>query len=419
MPRLTEKAIAALAVPDGKREAWLSDHEVAGLRVRAMADAKTFYAAWTDRATGDRRRERLGAWGGITLEQAREAARAILGDVAKGDDPKAKRAVRKAEAERDKAERALTLEALVDDWAALHLAGKRPRYAAEAVRAIKHAFGRDLAKPAARLTRAEAVNVLDALAKAGKVAIAGRTLAYARACYAWAQKRGKVASNPFADLPIPAGVVARERVLSDEELGRVWTAAGTMAQPFGPFLRVLLLSLCRRDEVAGMRWSELSPDLATWMIPGARMKRGAAHVVALPEPARAALRTVKRIEGQDLVFTTTGKTPVSGFTKAKATLDEAAQVTGWRLHDIRRTGVSALAKMGFNPVVADKLLAHQPSTLHGAARVYQRHDFADERARALDAWAAHVLRCADKKEEAEASKVADLAETRARRKWIA
>lgn len=419
MPRLTEKAIAALTIPDGKREAWLSDHEVAGLRVRAMAGAKTFYAAWTDRATGERRRERLGAWGGITLEQARDAARAILGDVAKGDDPKAKRAVRKAAAERDKAERALTLETLVDDWDKLHLSGKRPRYATEAVRAIKHAFARELAKPAARLTRAEAVNVLDALAKAGKVAIVGRTLAYARACYAWAQKRGKVAINPFAGLPIPAGVVARERALSDEELGRVWTATGTMGEPFGPFLRVLLLSLCRRDEVAGMRWSELSPDLATWMIPGARMKRGAAHVVALPEAARAALRTVKRIEGQDLVFTTTGKTPVSGFTKAKAKLDEAAQVTGWRLHDIRRTGVSALAKMGFNPVVADKLLAHQPSTLHGAARVYQRHDFADERARALDAWASHVLRCADKKEEAEASKVADLAETRARRKRIA
>jgi len=419
MPRLTEKAIAALTVPDGKREAWLSDHEVAGLRVRAMAGAKTFYAAWTDRATGERRRERLGVWGGITLEQARGAARAILGDVAKGDDPKAKRAVRKAEAERDKAERALTLEALVDDWAALHLAGKRPRYAAEAVRAIKHAFARDLAKPAARLARAEAVNVLDALAKAGKVAIAGRTLAYARACYAWAQKRGKVASNPFAGLPIPAGVVARERVLSDEELGRVWTAAGTIAEPFGPLLRVLLLSLCRRDVVAGMRWSELSDDLATWTIPGARMKRGQAHVVALPEPARAALRTVTRIEGQDLVFTTTGKTPVSGFTRAKATLDAAAQVIGWRLHDIRRTGVSALARMGFNPVVADKLLAHQPSTLHGAARVYQVHDFADERARALEAWASHVLRCAEKKEEAEASKVADLAETRARRKRIA
>ncbi|HEV7267242.1 MAG TPA: site-specific integrase [Falsiroseomonas sp.] len=416
MPKLTEKAIDRLTVPAGKREAWLSDADVVGLRVRAMAGAKTFYACWTDRATGERRREKLGFWGALTLDKARETARGILGDVAKGEDPEAKREARRAEAERDRAERALTLETLVDDWSKLHLAGKRPRYAAEAVRAIKHAFAADLSKPAARLSRAEAVNTLDALTKAGKVAIAGRTLAYGRACYTWAQKRGKVAGNPFAGLPIPAGVTARERALTDDELGRVWTAAKGMDQPFGTLFRVLLLTLARREEVAGMRWSEVSADLSTWTIPGARMKRGAAHVVALPEAARDALRTVRRIEGQDLVFSTTGKTPVSGFTKAKAALDKAAKVTGWRLHDMRRSGVSGLAAMGFNPVVADKLLAHQPSTLHGAARVYQRHDFAEERARALEAWAAHVLRCAERKPEGETGNVAVLAEQRARRR---
>lgn len=414
MPKkLNEKAIAALDVPEGKREAWLSDSDVVGLRVRATAGAKTFYVAWTDRATGERRREKLGAWGGITLEQARGAARAILGDVAKGDDPQAKRAARRAEAEREKAERALTLETLIDDWAKLHLAGKRPRYAAEAVRAIKHAFARDLSKPAARLTRAEAVNVLDGLTKAGKVAIAGRTLAYARACYAWAVKRGKVAENPFAELPIPAGVTERERELTPEETGRVWTAASNMPEPFGPFLCLLLLTLGRRDEVAGMRWSELSADLSTWTIPGARMKKGVAHVVALPEAARAALRTVKRRDGVDFVFTTTGKTPISGFAKAKAALDEAAKVLDWRLHDIRRTGVSMLAAMGFNPVIADKLLAHQSSTLRGAAKTYQRYDFADERRLALEAWAAHVLRCANP--EPAAAPVM-LAEARAKRR---
>jgi len=401
-------------VPEGKRETWLSDSEVVGLRVRATAGAKTFYACWTDRATGERRREKLGFWGALTLDNGRETARAILGEVAKGEDPEAKREARRVEAERDKAERALTLEALVDDWAKLHLSAKRPRYASEAVRAIKHAFCGNLGKPASRLTRAETVGVLDELLKAGKASIAGRTLAYGRACYAWAEKRGKVASNPFAGLPIPAGVTERERVLSDEELGRVWTAAADMARPFGPLFRVLLLTLARREEVAGMRWSELSPDLSTWTIPGARMKRGQAHIVALPEAAREALASVPRVKGQDLVFSTTGKTPVSGFTRAKAALDNGASVADWRLHDIRRTGVSALAGMGFNPVVADKLLAHQPSTLHGAARVYQRHDFASEREAALKAWTEYVLRCAGAKDEA--AGVASIAEHRTKKR---
>ena len=333
--------------------------------------------------------------GGITVDQARDAARARLGDVAKGIDPRAMRLAARAKAEAERAEAKLTLDALVDDWASLHLAARRPRYRAEAVRAIKVAFAGHLKHPAARVTRSDAVNVLDQLIRADTPAIAGRTLAYARACYGWAEKRGKVPFNPFTGLPIPAGVEARERVLSSEELGRLWNAACAMAEPWGPLFRVLVLTLARREEVAAMRWSELSLDFTTWTIPSSRMKRGQAHVIALPDPTRDALRAVTQIKGQDLVFSTTGKTHVSGFTKAKAALDKAAKVTDWRLHDFRRTGVSALASMGFDSIVADKLLAHQPGKLSGVARVYQRHDFAPERKAALEAWATHVLRCAN------------------------
>lgn len=419
MPKLNEKMIAALVPPPGAREVWASDTEAKGLRVRVTpgtpdpttgikAPNRMFYACWTDRATKERRRERLGVFGAITLEQARGATRAILGDVARGDDPQAKREARATAAEAAKAERALTLDALLESWAKLHLASKRPRYAGEAVRAIRHAFAGHLPKPAAHLSKAETLAVLDALVEDGKAAIAGRTLAYGRACYGWARKRGKVSTNPFEGLPVGAGAADRERVLADDELGRVWTSIAAMGQPWGPLLRVLLLTLVRRDEVAGMRWSELSPDLSVWTIPGSRMKRGQAHVVPLSDAAREALAAVARVEGQDLVFTTTGKTPVSGFSKVKAALDKACGVTDWRLHDFRRTGVSTLAGMGFNPLVADKLLAHQPSTLHGAGRVYQRHDFLPERKAALDAWAAHVLRSAGAKTDGLASNVAFL-----------
>ena len=126
----------------------------------------------------------------------------------------------------------------------------------------------------------------------------------------------------------------------------------------------------------------------------------------MSEAARAVLRSLPRIEGCDFVFTTTGKTPVSGFSKAKAALDAAVEkaraepteparrkqepMPEWRTHDLRRSGVSALARLGFDSIVVDKILAHQPAKLRGVAAVYQRHDFARERAAALDAWAAHV-----------------------------
>lgn len=402
MPKLTDRFLASFKPAPGKKDRLAFDTECRGLGVRATAaGTRTFIVQWTDPATAQKRREPLGVWGGITVDQARDAARGRLGDVAKGIDPRAVRLAAREKAEAARAEARLTLDALVDDWAKLHLASRRPRYRAEAVRAIKLAFAGYLKRPAARLTRADAVNVLDQLVNADTPAIAGRTLAYARACYGWAEKRGKVPSNPFTSLPIPAGVEARERVLNGEELGRVWNAAVAMAGPWGPLFRLLLLTLARREEVAAMRWSELPPDLSTWTIPSARMKRGQAHVVSLPETARDALRAVTRVEGQDLIFSTTGKTHVSGFTKAKAALDKAANVTDWRLHDFRRTGVSALAAMGFDSIVADKVLAHQPGKLSAVARVYQRHDFAAERASALQAWAAHVQQCAEGRSETE------------------
>jgi integrase len=327
--------------------------------------------------------------------------------VAKGGDPRADRLRKKAEAEQARAEAALTLDTLITEWATIHLAQRRPRYAAEAQRAMRHALAPLLKRPAAHIARADAVNALDKLARAGKAAMAGRTLAYARACYRWAEKRGKVPTNPFQGLPISAGVADRERVLSDREVSEVWAASDKLGEPFGPFIKLLLLTLQRREEVAGMRWSELSADLTAWTIPGDRMKNGKAHVVHLAEGARTVLKGIERVEDRDLIFSTTGTTPVSGFSKAKALLDkkivearaEAAKkqdaepepLKPWWFHDFRRTGVSKLAEIGFDSIVVDKLLAHKPAKLQGVASVYQRFDFAPERARALDAWAAHVV----------------------------
>jgi integrase len=352
-------------------------------------------------------REPLAVWGALTIEQAREAARVRLGDVAKGINPRAEHAKVCAAEERERAEAALTFDELIKEWAALHLAHRRRRYAAEAERAIRYSLAHLLKRPAARITRAEAVNALDKMAKAGTTAIAGRVMAYARAAFSWAQKRGKVPANPFADLPISAGATERDRVLTDGELAEIWTAADGMAYPFGPFVKLTILTLQRREEVAGMRWSEIAPDQSGWTLPAERMKNAKPHDVHLPVAARDVLHVLPRMAGCDFVFTTTGKSPISGFSKAKDRIDaavaaaraevaskagkEAAALTPWRLHDLRRTGVSKLAALGFDSIVADKLLAHKPGKLRGVASVYQRHDFSSERARALDAWAAHVV----------------------------
>ena len=99
--------------------------------------------------------------GQITIEQAREAVRVRLGAVAKGINPKAERERQREEAERERAETALTFDALIEEWKALHLAHRRPRYAAEAERAICSGLPGLLKRPAARISRADAVNAID------------------------------------------------------------------------------------------------------------------------------------------------------------------------------------------------------------------------------------------------------------------
>jgi integrase len=411
--KLTEAAINALECPPGRRDAMVFDTEQKGLGVRLTRQGgKIFVLQWRDDVTREKRREVLGDFGKITVKQARKAAQARLGDVAKGIDPRAVRKAQQAAAKAAKAEAAFTLKSLLDDWAKLHLVQRRERYQAEAIRSLSIAFDDELKRPASALSRAKVLQVVDAYDKAGKHATGRLVRAYGRACFAWAVKRGKLASNPFQGLPAGVKSQPRERLLNDDEIGAIWNAACAMAEPYGPFIRLLMLSLMRREEVAAMKWSEISPDLTAWACPGSRMKKGAAHIVALSDAAREALGAVTRIDGQDLVFSTTGKTPISGFSKVKARLDKASKVTGWVLHDFRRAGVSHLARLGHSAVLADALLAHKGQALSDVARVYQVHDFADERKAALQAWAAHVLRCAAG--EPDAGNVASLAEHRAK-----
>jgi integrase len=93
----------------------------------------------------------------------------------------------------------------------------------------------------------------------------------------------------------------------------VWAAVDTLGYPFGPLLKLAILTMQRRTEVAGIRWSEISDDLGVWTVPGSRMKNGRPHDVYLSEAAREILHSIPRIDGCDFVFSTTGRTPISGI----------------------------------------------------------------------------------------------------------
>jgi integrase len=321
-----------------------------------------------------------------------------------GHDPHRARKQAAAAAAQQKERDRLTLEVLVNDWQRIHLAHRSPRYQAEAVRALKHAFARQWEQPAEALDRAAVVRALDDLQRPSKPAkaddatggatrgqgqaIAARTAAYGRACYAWAVKRVAVPGNPFLALPVPASAPARDRVLTDDELAAIWRATEKASAPFGTLVRLLMLTGQRREEVASMQWAEIADDLSAWTIPGVHIKNGKPHLVPLSGPVQDILRPL--IRGEDLVFRGRVGTAFSGWSACKADLDKDSGVTGWRIHDLRRTLATGLQRLGVRLEVTEAVLNHISGSRSGIVGVYQRHDWKAEKAAALDAWAAHL-----------------------------
>jgi integrase len=177
-------------------------------------------------------------------------------------------------------------------------------------------------------------------------------------------------------------------VLDDDELAHVIRAARKIGGPYGHIVELLALTGQRREEVAGLQWGELDLARRVWTLPRSRTKNAKVHVVHLSEQSMAVL--TRSDQQGPYVFSLLGTKPFQEFSRAKRRLDQLSGVTGWRLHDLRRTCVSGMARLGIAPHVADKILNHQAGTISGVAAVYQRHDFLAERRAALDLWAAHV-----------------------------
>lgn len=222
--------------------------------------------------------------------------------------------------------------------------------------------------------------------------------------FSWLRSQRRIDTNPCVGIDRPAAPKARERVLTSDEIRWFWhacTAADAPRiegepRPIAPALRLLLLTGQRLNEVAGMRRSEIHGD--DWHLPSSRTKNKRPHIVPLVPQTRALLPD----GNSDLVFTTTGKTPVSGWSKAKDRVDAAMlalarkekgddyEIEPWVLHDLRRTAVTGMNDIGILPHVIEATVNHVSGTRGGVAGIYNRSLLLPERRAALERWAAHV-----------------------------
>jgi integrase len=388
----------------------------------------------------------------MTLGGARKIARAQLLEVAAGRDPAADRQAAKAaalspeQADRD----------LVKTHAAQFLARYlKPRARPGYYKSVEAILDGDVLprwgeRRIQEIARRDVLDLIDKVVERGAPVQANRVLAAIRKFFNWTVSRDIIAVSPAAGVKPPTPETSRERVLGDDELRHFWLASESLGFPFGPLGKLVLLTGTRRGEAAGLRRSELSGDGLTWTLPAARAKNSRALSISLSAPARAAIAEAPVIalskadidaglprhgKRRDLVFSTTGRTPVSGFARWKERLDTAMLavarkeaidngtdpdeviVQPWTFHDLRRTTASGMARLGVALPVVEKCLNHASGSFGGIVGVYQRHSFADEMAAAFKSWGDHVdsITAPSAPSDARAATVTDLAAARRQR----
>jgi len=394
---LTTKAVEA-ARPAGNRQE-IPDGIVSGLYLVVQPSGTKSWAL-RYRHAGKPCKLTLGRFPIMQLKDARKAATDALEAVERGENPAIeKKATRAAKLQaaiegRDK------IKNLLDEYEKRHLAKIKSGAQARGFldRFILEPWGeRDVQS----IKKRDIIDLLDDIYDSGRETTANRTLAHIRKFLNWCVERDILEISPATGVKPPAKENKRERVLSDSEIRLFWQACDDAGQPFGPLGKLLLLTGQRRGEVGEMTEAEISGD--TWHLSSQRTKNGRAHVVPLSEAAQAVLKGVERVRGTEgYLFTTTGKTPVSGFSKAHSIIaakmaklasqeaGEPVEIAQFTWHDLRRTAATGMQRLGFPEGVIEAVLNHISGTKAGIVGVYQRHDYADEKRTALEAWGRYV-----------------------------
>jgi len=379
-----------------------------GLRISRMG-TKTYFVMV--RVHGKKVRITLGRHPALDLKEARDKARDISAKAKAGKDPRPDLGV-------DRERLGTTFETLAQKFMDRHAAKLRPSTQREYKRILQ---GPDTKAwrniPIGVITKHHVMDLIEQIEDRGSLQAANRSLAYLKKFFDWCARRDAITGAlPTDRVDPPSGKVKRDRVLAPDEVKALWMALKAEQGLFSPLVKLLLLTGQRRSEVAGMRWEELDleGDKPTWTIPADRTKNKEKHNVPLT-PAVTALIEAQRGDGdsdenekQGLVFSTTGITPLSGFSRAKARLDkrmaEAAKADNklvnpepWRFHDLRRTVVTGMNDAGIVPHVVEAVVNHiSGAAKAGVAGHYNHAKYLDERRKALSTWASKVATmCSD------------------------
>jgi len=360
--RLTENAIRDLARPS-KGTAIFYDDTLPGFGLRiSEGGTKSFVLTHGPR----RKRETIGRFGIISIQDARTEAKRRLAEYTLGKE----------------AITPIRWEDAVEEY----LSEVRPQLKRRTFEDYKYYLGHYLRYGQTKLSALTPRDVREKIEKLSDTpAVKHRAFGVLRAFLTWAYRAHYVEHSPLARMKAPPPSRSRERVLDDVEIKALWRAVDD--DTYGRIVKLLLLTGQRRGEIAGLTGSMIGADTIT--LPSQNTKNGRLHVIPLGTMAASILGRQRL--AKTLYFPARGKTtPFNGFSKAKRELDERCGISDWTLHDLRRTFASGLAAQGVRLHVIERLLNHVSGSFGGIVGVYQRYNFLPEMRKAIEQWEAYV-----------------------------
>jgi integrase len=403
--KLTQLACERLKPPTELQNITYWDLQLPGFGLRVSTRGrKTWIAMY--RVNRREVMETIGTMALIpSVAQARDCARASMLKARQGINPVEERRAIEAAQAAAAAIQTFTFARLVDRYMKEHAERHtRPSTARETQRTLNRAVAAWSDRPANSVVKRDVLELINDIAskrlrkQAGAVGGAAiesnSVLGSLKTMFKWSVREDILTADPTEGVAKRGKEIPRDRVLEADEIRLFWEGTEQLGWPFEPLFKLLLITAQRRDEVGSIAWDEIDIEKSRWAIPATRSKNSKAHIVHLSSLAISIIESLPRLSGS-LVFSTTGTSAVSGYSTAKARVDEymraklnGVRLPGWTLHDLRRTATTIMAEeLKIAPHVVDKILNHTAGTISGVARVYNRAEYLDERKAALEAWA--------------------------------
>lgn len=385
--QITDALVRSVPVPaEGRIE--ISDTVRPGLRLRVSSNGRRVWMFEKRVKGGAKRKHTFGTYPELSVKEARAMALEIEIEAMKGVD-RIGDAVRIAEEKERAALNAMKVCQALVNFDAMHLSNLRT--GAEVRRSLDLALMAHMDQDMATLERKDLQALIDAKAVSGAKVNANRLKAYLSKFAKFSFTRGYTASNIGLGLEKAFKEVPRERVLSVKELRQIWQATYSLSNLTGPLIRLLMLTAQRRNEIAKLQWDEVHFDASCLILEGKRTKNGNGHITHLAPAALEELRLRRELSTCKFVFSSTGRTPVSGFVSIKRALDRLLpeDFAPWTFHDFRTAFATEMAERGAPESIVDRILNHAAvgSAPSAVARVYNRAQFLMERKQILRRWA--------------------------------